>query len=79
MIGYVGASGLATGPHLHYAVYRDGRYVDPLKVQLGRKPAEGDLPVEEFQVALERVDEAYDRAGLGRDAVVQVSMASSPR
>ena len=79
VIGYVGASGLATGPHLHYAVYRDGRYVDPLKVQLGRKPAEGDLPVEEFQVALERVDEAYDRAGLGRDAVVQVSMASSPR
>jgi len=79
VIGFVGSSGLATGPHLHYAVYRDGRYVDPLKVQLGRKPPEAELPTEEFQVALEQVDEAYDRAGLGRDAVVQVSMSSRRR
>ena len=30
VIGYVGATGLATGPHLHYALDRDGEYVDPL-------------------------------------------------
>jgi len=30
VIGYVGSSGLSTGPHLHYEVIRDGRTLNPL-------------------------------------------------
>ena len=30
VIGFVGSSGLSTGPHLHYEMYRDGQTVDPL-------------------------------------------------
>ncbi|HEU5086430.1 MAG TPA: M23 family metallopeptidase [Roseiflexaceae bacterium] len=30
MIGYVGATGDASGPHLHYEVWIDGRNLNPL-------------------------------------------------
>ena len=46
IIGRVGSSGLATGPHLHYEFLQNGRHRNPLTVDLPNAPsiAASDLP-----------------------------------
>jgi murein DD-endopeptidase MepM/ murein hydrolase activator NlpD len=56
VIGFVGMTGGATGPHLHYEVLQRGAQINPLsvKVPTGRKLA--GLELERFRREAERID-----------------------
>jgi len=62
IVGYLGASGLATGPHLHYEVIVNGRFVDPLRVRIAKtRQFEGRLLVD-FKKERDRIDALMAKA-----------------
>jgi murein DD-endopeptidase MepM/ murein hydrolase activator NlpD len=66
LIGYVGSTGRSTGPHLHFELYKDQQYVNPLSV---------DFPADEaIEPDLQRLFENQMKTYL-----VELSGISSPQ
>ncbi len=66
IIGYVGSTGLSTGPHLHYELYRGGRAINPLSVKFTSRAQLSGADLANFRAKLNRLKSVAPGAALNR-------------
>ncbi|HZZ60285.1 MAG TPA: M23 family metallopeptidase [Roseiarcus sp.] len=62
VVGYLGQTGLATGPHLHYEVIINGNFVDPMAIRLPRTHEFDGRMLAAFKRERDRIDQLMAQA-----------------
>ena len=61
VIGYIGSTGVSSGPHLHYEVLVNQRFVNPLKIKVPRERRLQGPELAKYQRERQRIDELRKR------------------
>lgn len=74
VIGYVGTSGMTTGPHVHFGIKQNGKYLNPERIQFPRYVALDKADQQRFQGYVSKLRPLFTEQKMG---IVMVQLPKS--